>query len=251
MRLESWEFDVLRLYNPLRKGHLEVWFDFLSDKVAKIPGDIVEAGVFQGKSFLAASYLLQEVAPEKKIYGYDTFSGFPPVAVPEDDPSMFAVLAKERTISQEHINRVSRNLNHLRFLKNSENLDFSNVSSSGAFEETSKARIESLAAYLELTNTRVVEGPFEQTMVPEAEEPSTIAAAILDCDLHGSYLVALEFIWPRLSEGGIIYLDEYYSLKFPGARIAVDEFFESKTVEFNRVVDDFNGFERWFVTKTN
>ena len=86
-------------------------------------------------------------------------------------------------------------------------------------------------------------------MVAEAKEPESIAAAILDCDLYGSYLVALDFIWPRLSSGGIIYLDEYYSLKFPGARLAVDEFFDNKSSHFTKVVDDFNGFERWFVRK--
>jgi hypothetical protein len=102
---------------------------------------------------------------------------------------------------------------------------------------------------MKLSNYEIIEGSFEETMVPDAKEPETIAAAILDCDLYGSYLVALDFIWPRLSRGGIIYLDEYYSLKFPGARIAVDEFFESRTAELTKTVDDFNGFERWFVQK--
>ena len=249
MKLESWEFDVLKIYNPMRRGHLAVWFDFLSQQVASVPGDVVEAGVFQGKSFLAAGYVLREVAPSKKIYGYDTFSGFPPVAVPEDDPAQFRQLADQGRITPQHVDRVTRNLEHLRHLKDLETIDYSNISSSGSFVETSKDKIAKLADYMKLSNYEIIEGSFEETMVPDAKEPETIAAAILDCDLYGSYLVALDFIWPRLSRGGIIYLDEYYSLKFPGARIAVDEFFESRTAELTKTVDDFNGFERWFVQK--
>lgn len=249
MQLESWEFDVLRIYNPERLGHLEVWFDFLKNRVAHIPGDVVEAGVFQGKSLISAAHVLAQVAPEKKIYGYDTFSGFPPVAVPEDDPSAFDSLAAAGRISDRYLERVRKNLTHLKFLKKKEILDFSNVSSSGSFEATSRQSIEDLADYLGLQNLQIVEGPFDQTMSLTGSEPKSIAGAILDCDLYGSYLTALAFIWPRLSPRGIIYLDEYYSLKFPGARIAVDQFFEGTNAELTGTVDQFNGFERWFVTK--
>jgi len=100
-----------------------------------------------------------------------------------------------------------------------------------------------------LSNISLIAGPFEETMTDTASGPDTIAAAILDCDLYGSYLTSLAYIWPRLSPGGIIYLDEYYSLKFPGARIAVDEFFEGTTATLEGVSDEFNGFERWIVSK--
>lgn len=249
MKLESWEFDVLRLYNPFRLGHLQVWFDFLRTKVAEIPGDVVEAGVFQGKSFLAGAYVLSEVAPEKKIFGYDTFSGFPPVNSPEDELSRFGELRAQGRISAQHLARVERNLAHLRHLRKLNTLDFSTVSSSGSFEETSLESIERMAGYLELGNIHLVAGAFDETMTEAQAGPEKIAAAILDCDLYESYVTSLAFIWPRLSPGGIIYLDEYYSLKFPGARLAVDQFFERTNAQFDSVTDDFNGFERWIVSK--
>lgn len=249
MKLESWEFDVLGIYNPLRLGHLKTWFDFLRHQVADIPGDVVEAGVFQGKSLLAGGYVLNEVAPDKRLFGYDTFSGFPPVQTPEDDLARFDDLANDKRISPEYLARVRKNLAHLRYLKKVANLDFSNVSSSGSFEDTSQVSIENLANYLELSNISLIPGPFEETMTDVGPGPDKIAAAILDCDLYSSYLVSLGFIWPRLSPGGIIYLDEYYSLKFPGARIAVDEFFDGSDALLSNVTDEFNGFERWFVTK--
>lgn len=249
MKLESWEFDVLGIYNPFRLGHLEVWFDFLRHKVADIPGDVVEAGVFQGKSLLTAGYVLREVAPAKKIFGYDTFSGFPPVQTPEDSLARFNDFAENGRISTQYEARVQKNLAHLRFLKKVENLDFSNVSSSGSFGDTSQERIERVAEYLELSNISLIPGPFHETMTESGKGPDKISAAILDCDLYSSYIASLRFVWPRLSRGGIIYLDEYYSLKFPGARIAVDEFFDGSEATLNCVTDEFNGFERWYVSK--
>jgi len=249
MRLESWEFDVLKIYNPLRQGHLSAWMDILRNTVPSIPGDVVEAGVFQGKSLLAGAHVLAEVAPDKTILGYDTFSGFPPVGVPEDHPDRFHDLAADGSISSDHLNRVQRNIDHLRFLKGAEEINHENVSSSGAFENTSKQGILKMAQYLHLTNVQLIEGPFEETMVARDEDERTFAAAILDCDLHQSYLTALAYIWPRLSPGGVVYLDEYYSLKFPGAKVATDSFFAELDAHFDHITDDFNGFERWWVTK--
>jgi len=39
----------------------------------------LEAGVFRGKSILATALLLKEIGSPKKVYGFDSFSGFPPV----------------------------------------------------------------------------------------------------------------------------------------------------------------------------
>ena len=249
MELESWEFDVLKLYNPLRNGHLSAWIDLLENHIPSVPGNVVEAGVFQGKSLLAGAYVLARSAPDKKILGYDTFAGFPPVGVPEDHPDRFRDLRESGSISEAHLSRVNRNLEHLRFLKGVSDINHTNVSLSGSFENTSQIGIEKLAEYLGLTNVSLVEGPFEATMVDDDVVENSIAGAILDCDLYGSYLTALSYIWPRLSPGGVIYLDEYYSLKFPGARAATDEFFAQKSAQFHHITDDFNGFERWWISK--
>jgi len=46
-----------------------------------------------------------------------------------------------------------------------------------------------------------------------------------------------------------IHLDEYYSLKFPGARIACAEYFKEKGIEPQKNIVPSHEFERWFVTK--
>ena len=78
-----------------------------------------------------------------------------------------------------------------------------------------------------------------------------IFAVLMDCDLYASHMITLDFVWPKLNNGGFIYFDEYYSLKFPGARIATDEFFMDKIEKpkmFNKIKGDF---ERWGITKNS
>lgn len=47
----------------------------------------------------------------------------------------------------------------------------------------------------------------------------------IDVDLYEPHRDALEFFWPRLSQGGVVIFDDYGSSFCPGAWRAVDEFF--------------------------
>ena len=71
----------------------------------------------------------------------------------------------------------------------------------------------------------------------------------LDCDLYQSYLDSLNGIYKNINNGGVVIFDEYYSLKYPGARIAVDEFFSNhKSDCFEKYITE-DSFERWCVVK--
>lgn len=59
-------------------------------------------------------------------------------------------------------------------------------------------------------------------------EDARIAFAHIDVDIHQSIIDSLLFIWPRLSSGGFIVFDDYGFPSCPGARAAVDEFFQSQ-----------------------
>jgi O-methyltransferase len=54
----------------------------------------------------------------------------------------------------------------------------------------------------------------------------------IDVDLYQPIKDSLEFFYPRLVPGGIIVLDDYGYLNFPGAKNAVDEFLVGKPVFF-------------------
>ena len=68
--------------------------------------------------------------------------------------------------------------------------------------------------------TRFVKGKVEETLRTD-QLPSQIAVLRLDTDWYASTKAELELLWPRLSPGGWLYVDDYGS--FAGARKAVDQ----------------------------
>jgi len=56
-------------------------------------------------------------------------------------------------------------------------------------------------------------------------EASRIAFAHVDLDIYSAVRDCLAFVWPRVSFGGVVVLDDYGFPTCPGARAAVDEFF--------------------------
>jgi len=246
MKLSKWQYGALNIYQKGKRDTLKYFFSFVLKNHAKIPGDIIECGVFQGRSLLGMACALRAVLSKKIVYGFDTFSGFPCLGV-NDNPSKFRLLYKEKKISKRHY------LEHLKFLDLrkkvfSARFGASKFSTSGDFSNTSKSLIYKKLKYLKLKNVRLIEGDFEKTMVKRAA-PLKIMAALIDCDLYKSHQICLPFVWERLVPGGYVFLDEYYSLKFPGARIAINKFFADKIEKPIKHPDDGSGFERWYVKK--
>lgn len=56
-----------------------------------------------------------------------------------------------------------------------------------------------------------------------ADIPDEIALAFLDGDYYRSILDPLEIIWPHLSDGATVIVDDYQNNALPGARRAIDE----------------------------
>jgi O-methyltransferase len=61
-------------------------------------------------------------------------------------------------------------------------------------------------------------------------EASQIAFARVDVDIYQSVRDCCEFIFPRLSAGGFMIFDDYGLPSCPGARRAVDEYFEGTSI---------------------
>jgi O-methyltransferase len=59
-------------------------------------------------------------------------------------------------------------------------------------------------------------------------ESERIAFAHIDVDVYKSIMDCLEFVYPRLSSGGVLLFDDYGFPSCPGARKAVDTFFANK-----------------------
>lgn len=250
---DDWEFATLGVYNYRQPGRLKYYFDFVRDNHKNIEGDILEAGVHKGVSLIGMGLFLKEIGSDKIIYGYDTWKGFPSVYHKYDDQSQWEKLFKAGRISKENFEKVALQKAHRGFSLGvgKKELSAKNLSLSGDFGACSREDVQAKLDYLGLDNVKLIEGPFSETMTAGKAPFQKLSAAIIDADLYMSYKVCLPFIWQYLEKGGYIWLDEYYSLKFPGARIATDEFFADKKEkpEMHPFID--YDFERWYVRRTH
>ncbi|HSD56068.1 MAG TPA: TylF/MycF/NovP-related O-methyltransferase [Candidatus Saccharimonadales bacterium] len=66
--------------------------------------------------------------------------------------------------------------------------------------------------------------------IPEVEVPEAIAFAFLDGDFYDSIIDSLRLVWPRMSEHGIIVIDDYKRETLPGVERAITDFFKDKRI---------------------
>jgi O-methyltransferase len=174
-----------------------------TDHVVKerIPGAIVECGVFRGGSALAMMLALRtRNEMTRDFYLYDTYAGMP---VPDEvDAYSDGRSAREEWESKKTADGKSGWV----------------VST---LEDT--RRVIGTAGYPS-EKTHYVEGLVEET-IPDVA-PDKIAILRLDTDFYRSTKHELEHLFPRLVDGGILLIDDYGA--FRGSQLAVDEYFQSK-----------------------
>ena len=248
---KDYEFNMLGIYNYKKKGKLYRFINHIRDNEGILEGDIVEAGVYRGAQTIALALLLKELRSTKKIYAYDSFKGFPPVYHSYDDHSYFDILFEQGLIDEEHFMHVMKYRRYKEaFGGTNDYKKAATISCSGDFSDNNLQLLKKKIEMLSLDNIVIMKGDFNSTMHSRAS-PERVMAAILDCDLYWSYWTALNFLSTRLVNRSLVYLDEYYSLKFPGARIATNEFIDrhkgSLQLEMDIPVE--TEFERWYIRK--
>jgi O-methyltransferase len=175
-----------------------------------VPGAIVECGVWKGGSMAAAAKaLLRAGDRERELYLFDTFEGMSPPTSKDVD---YSGKAAAELLSEDP-----------RFLCD------------GAPLDEVKAVLRATGYPAE--KVHFVQGMVEQTI--PAAAPETIAILRLDTDWYESTKHELVHLFPRLSENGVIIIDDYGH--WQGARQACDEYFAENRVPIllNRI--DFTG----------
>lgn len=76
---------------------------------------------------------------------------------------------------------------------------------------------------------RWVVGTFPDSITEEMQN-DTFAFVSIDCDIYEPVHQGLEYFWPRLQRGGMIFVHDYSSGYWPGATKAVDEFCASNRI---------------------
>lgn len=220
---------------------LRHYYNFIIKNEKKLKGNLFEFGCFNGKTLLAQAIILKRLKSKKIIYGFDSFKGFPSYHKLDS----FKYLTKNKKIYQNHlINRKIRE-----FILN-QKVNEKNISQSLEFQNQSKKKLERKIKKLGLNNIKLIEGNFLKT-VPKffKNYNDKIMCVNLDSDLYESYKTVLPFAYENLIKGGYIHLDEYYSLKFPGAKIATDEFVKKNKIKIYKNKTYAWEFERHYLKK--
>ena len=254
--LKSYEYDLLGIYNWKKLGNLTDYFEILLKfKDFAHEYSILEFGVHRGRSILASSLFLKSLKQEPIIYGYDSWEGFPEDSYhPFDGQAGWDYLKENGCIDNEFLKAKKKWDEYTIISKGKEikKLDASNISSSGDFSNTSLDSIKEKARILNLTNIKYIQGDIRETLKNSKNIPrNNIGAILIDCDLYLAYKSILNSLWPIIDNNTIIYLDEYFSFKFPGARIATDEFLNSLENGSYRLskISTNGDFERYTLVK--
>ena len=162
-----------------------------------VKGSVVECGVFKGFGVMSWAKLSAMLEPEnltRRIYGFDTFAGFPsisdrdanPVAAPHDG-ALFADSYEElqSLIAQYDQDRFLGHVNKVQLIKG-------NV-------------VETVPAFLE-SNPHLI-----------------VSLLFLDLDLYEPTQVALRHFLPRMPRGAVLAFDELDNPMWPGETLALLE----------------------------
>lgn len=210
-------------------SHREIWRNFqiysrrvflkkflahydLFKKVMRLPGDIVELGVYRGASLFSwANFLeIRNMGDRhKKVIGFDNYTGF-------------AGLDQKDGLDNPQFGKCEGGF------------------ASGQFEDQlhDAIRIFDQDRFIPYKPRIVlVKGEIEHTLPKYIEENPGLRISLLhfDADLYRPTQVGLQYLWPLVVPGGIVLFDEYGIPPWEGESKAVDEFFAHQSVRIRRL----------------
>ena len=175
-----------------------------------VAGDFVECGVWRGGNSVIAAGVFKAMASSKRVWLFDTFAG---MTAPTDVD--------------------------VNFRGESANAKFPSTRK-GDHSEWCYAPVDEVRANFAtfgVLDERVVfvKGDVAETLTHAADLPAAISVLRLDTDWYESTRAELEALYPRLSRGGVLIIDDYGH--WGGARKAVDEYFTRRDRPFLQYID--------------
>ena len=211
----SWESKMENFPKYVRRQNLTrflVLYEIFK-KVLNVKGSIVECGVNQGygtMSWAKFSAIMEPVNLTRRIYGFDTFEGFPELS------------DKDISASSDHVK-----VGDL---------------AADAFEELNGlAQIHDSTRFLgHIPKVKLVKGDAVKTIPQFIEEHPHLVVSLLylDFDLYEPTRIALEYFVPRMPKGAIIAFDELDNPLWPGESQAMIEFCHDHKLRIERLPFD-------------
>jgi O-methyltransferase len=166
----------------------------------KVPGDIVECGVWKGGCVMVCALTILDAQERRNLWLFDTFEGMTP---PTDADVDLGGQRADSLLNAHH--------------------ETSIVWAVGALDDV-KRNVETTGYPKELI--RYVKGRVEDTIPGSA--PERIALLRLDTDWYESTYHELVHLYPRLSPGGVLIIDDYGH--WVGSRKAADQYFAEQGI---------------------
>jgi hypothetical protein len=194
---DSTEVKLENFPKYVRRQHLKRFLSMyeLFKLVLPVKGSIIDCGVFRGFSLMSWAKLSTILEPEnltRRVYGFDTFAGFPSLA-PEDSSSGTDTWSGDlASNSYDELMGLITEYDRDRFLGH-------------------------------IPKVSLVKGDISQT-VPAfiAANPQLVVSLLfVDCDLYEPTATALEHFLPRMPKGAILGFDELDNPQWPGETKAV------------------------------
>jgi hypothetical protein len=192
---------VIRLVKPFTMTNMERVFALCKAVeyivAHDIPGDIVECGVWKGGSMMAVAHMLMRHHAVRKLHLFDTFDG---MSQPTDVDKDYRGVAAAAYLA----------------------LEDKNTSWIWAYSPLEEVRRNLRSTGYDESQVSFIQGRVEQTL--PAHAPGQIALLRLDTDWYESTYHELVHLYPRLSVGGVLIIDDYGH--WQGARKAVDQYLQ-------------------------
>jgi hypothetical protein len=182
--------------------------------ISDVQGSIVECGVLFGgglMSFAKLSTILEPYNFQRRIVGFDTFTGFPSIDASDlkGKPERKSAHLKKHGFSAE-----------------------------SAYEDLLKAvEVYDMSRFLNhFPKVQVVKGDFAVTAKQYlADFPHLVISCLyLDFDIYQPTKLALELFLPRMPKGSVLVFDELNEEAFPGETIAVMESLDLRSIRVRR-----------------
>lgn len=163
---------------------------------AGVPGDVVECGVWKGGSSMLSALVLRRLGDEdRSIYLYDTFEG---MSEPGDRDVSFRGDSAMPKWARLHAGDANE----------------------WCYSPLEEVETNMLSTGIDRERLRFVKGKVEDTL--PATTPDRIALLRLDTDWYESTYHELRHLFPLLSRGGVLIVDDYGH--WHGAREATDKY---------------------------
>jgi hypothetical protein len=189
----------------------------LFKKILPVKGSIVECGVYRGFSLMAwanMSAVLEPTNLTRRIYGFDTFEGFPGASEKDLNRMMQTQSGQLYSNSYEELYELIKIYDSNRFLGH-------------------------------VNKVELIKGDVTKT-IPEFllnNKHLIVSLLFLDMDLYEPTKVAIEQIFPRMPKGAIIAFDELDNPIWPGETMALLETLGINKIKIERIeFDPYIGF---------